>query len=246
MITDKPKVVFISALVFLAVACAFYLSTYLPRNSEDDCLDQLESDLNATTVPQSNTIGISQFSYSLDTVSEISKTDDHISSQPSFEGVLLNHHSENLTEADILMLIADLEKQSEELHQAYEEMDESSLLAQDELFAHCDAFEIEIEASQARHDAIQEKFEREVLGGRSVDEVVRTTPQEELEELWRRPESQPLIEACLQLEKLCADYEAQSRTLADKANALSAEAGKLSIQALEIDNDIADLKAMLQ
>ncbi len=247
METNKPKAVFISSLVFLVVTCVFYLRTYLPRNTEDNRLHQLESDLNAVAVPQTDVTGIAPLSYSPDDTSEISeKGGDHISSKPNPVDDPNNQTSESLTDIDTSSLISEMEKQRNELLQAYEEKEELALLAQDELFAHCDAFQIEFEASLTRHNAIQEKFEREVLGGRSVDEVVRSMPREELEKLRSRPESQPLIEACFRHEKLCADYEAQSKALANRANELSAQAGKLSIQALEIDNSIADLKSMLE
>ena len=233
--------------MFLVVTCAFYLSTYLPRNIEDSRLQQLESDLNAitVTVPQSDTTEITQFSHSLGSTSEIGDDDD-ISSRRDPEDDQTNQPSEILTDADISTLISEMKEQRDELHQAYEEKRELSLLAQDELFAHSDAFDVEFEANLARHNAIQEKFELEVLGGRSVHEVVTTASHEELEEFRAHPQSQVLTEACLRQHKLRTDYNAQSKALADMANALSAEAGALSIQVLEIDNDIADLKAMLE
>ena len=247
MITDKPKFVLIASLVFVVVVSAFYLSTYLPRNTEDDRLHQLESDLNAVTVPQSDTTGITSFSYSLNAASEISETDDdRISSPPDPEEDQINHHWENLTEADILMLIADLEKQSEELLQASEEKSRLAFKLQDEDEALFQAYEIEFELVKSHHDAIEAEFEREVLGGRSVHDVVTTASEEELEELRAHPLSQVLTEACLQYHEVVDTFTAQSHANVDRMNALWAEGSELYLKSVGIEKDIADLKAMLE
>ena len=247
METDKPKAVFISSLVFLVVICAFYLSTYLPRNTEDSLLRQRKSDVNALTVPQSDATGITSFSNSLDAASKISELDDdHINSQSDPEDVQISQHSENPTEADILMLIADLDKQSEELLQASEEKSRLAFKLQDENEALFQAYEIESELVKSNHDAIEAEFEREVLGGRSVHDVVTTASDEELEEFRVHPLSDVLVEACLQYHEVVDTFTVQSHANVDRMNALWAAGSELYLKSVEIEKDIADLKAMLE
>ena len=244
---DKLKVVLITSFVFFVVSCAFYLSTYLPSNGENDRLNQLKSDLNAVTDPQSGATDITRRPYSRDAASEISETDgDRISRQLVAEDVQINQHSENLTEADILMLIAELEKQSKALLQEEEEKSRLAFKLQDEDEALFQAYEIEFELVKAHHDAIEAEFEREVLGGRSVHDVVTTASDEELEKLRAHPLSQVLTEACLQYHEVVDTFTAQSHANVDKMNALHAEASELHLRNVEIEKDIADLKAMLQ
>ena len=255
MEVDKPKAVFISSLVFLVVICAFYLSTYLPRNTgnterdtEDGRLRQRESDAKALTLPQSDATGITSFSNSLDdAASKISEVDDdHINSQSDPEEDQINQHSENRTETDILMLIADLEKQSEELLQTSEEKSRLAFKLQDENEALFQAYEIESELVKSNHDAIEAEFEREVLGGRSVHDVVTTASDEELEEFRAHPLSDVLVEACLQYHEVVDTFTAQSHANVDRMNALWAEGSELYLKSVGIKKDIADLKAMLE
>ncbi len=247
MIKNKPKVVFISSLLVFAVICAFYLSTYLPRNNnEDDRWHQLESDLNATTVPQSETTWITSFSYSLDTPSRISETDgDRINRQLDSEDFQIDQHSENLTEADIIMLIAELEKQSEHLLQEEEEKSKLAFELQDEDGVLFQAYEIERDLAQQYHDAVEAEFEGEVLGGRSVHDVVTTASDEELEKYRAHPLSKTLTDACLQLQEIIDTFAAQHHANVDRMNALQTEASEIAFKRLDINNDIADLKAML-
>ena len=246
MIADKPKTVFISSLVFFVVACTFYLSTYLPPKTEDDRLNQLESNLNATTVPQGNTTGISRFSYSLDTASEISETDDHrIGRQLDVEDAQIDQHSENLTEADILMLIAELERQSEALLREEEEKSRLTFKIRDEDDTLIQTYEIEFELVKAYHDTVEADFEREVLGGRSVHDVVTTASDEELEEYRAHPLSKTLTDACIQLQEIIDTFIAQHHANVDRMNTLVAEASELHLRNVEIEKDIADLQAML-
>ena len=246
METDKPKTVFISSLVFLVVICAFYLSTYLPRNTEDDFLHQRESDLNAITVPQSGITEITRLPYPRDAASEKDGYIKHISSQPNPEDVQISQHSKNLVEADILMLIADLEKQNEELLQASEEKSRLAFKLQDENEDLFQAYEIESELVKSNHDAIEAEFEREVLGGRSVHDVVTTASDEELEELRAHTLSDVLVEACLQYHEVVDTFTAQSHANVDRMNALWAEGSELYLKSVEIEKDIANLKAMLE
>ena len=247
MIKNKPKAVFISSLLVFAVICAFYLSTYLPRNGEEDRLNQLESNLNATTVPPSDATGISQFSYSLDAASELSETDDHrINRQLDAEDVQIDQHSENLTEADILMLIAELDGQSEALLQEEEEKSRLAFKIRDEDDTLIQTYETEFELVKAYHDAVEAEFEREVLGGRSVHDVVTTASDEELEKLRARPLSKTLTDACLELQEIIDTFIAQHHANVDRMNTLVAEASELHLRNVEIKKDIADLQAMLQ
>ena len=251
METNKPKIVLISSLVFLVIICVFYLSTYLPRNTERDTEDgllrQRESDPNALTVPQSDATGITSFSYSLDTASGISETDDdRISEEPNPEGAHTNRNSENLNEADILMLIAELEEQGEELLQEEEEKGRLAFKLQDEDDTLFQAYEIERDLAQEYHDAIEAEFEREMLGGRSVHDVVTTASDEELEELRAHPQSQTLADACLELHELIDTFTAQHSANIDRMNALQAEKSEIALKRLDINSEIVDLKAMLQ
>ena len=250
MIKIKPKAVFISSLLFLAVICAFYLSTYLPRNTGRDTVDYLlhqrESDLNAITVPQSGTTEITRLPYSRDAAFELDDNINHISSQPDSEDVQISQHSEILTEADILMLIVDLEKQSEELLQASEEKSRLAFKLQNENEALFQAYEIEFELVKAYHDTVEADFEREVLGGRSVHDVVTTASDEELEELRAHPLSQVLTEACLQYHEVVDTFTAHSHANVDNMNALWAEGSELYLKSIRIEKNIVDLKAMLR
>ena len=250
METDKPKTVFISSLVFLVVICTFYLSTYLPRNTGRDTVDYLlhqrESDLNAITVPQSGTTEITGLPYSRDAASELDDDTNHVSSQPNPKDVQINQHSENLTEADILMLIAELEEQSEALLQEEKEKSRLAFKLQNDDEALFQAYEIERDLAQGYHDTVEAEFEREVLGGRSVHEVVTTASDEELEKFRAHPQSQMLTDACLELHELIDTFAAQHHVNIDRMNALQTEASEIAFKRLDINNDIADLKAMLR
>lgn len=244
---NKPKAVFISSLVFLVVICAFCLSTYLPRNTEDGLLRQRKSDVNALTVPQSDTTGITSFSYSLDAASKISEIDDvHINSQSDPEDVQISQHSENLTEADILMLIADLEKQRAELLQEEEEKSRLAFKLRNEDDTLIQAYEMERDLAQEHHDAVEADFEREVLGGRSVHDVVTAASDDELEEFRAHPLSQTLTDACLHLQEIIDTFTAHHHANVDRMNSLMAEGSELHLRSVEIEKDIDELKAMLE
>lgn len=246
MIKNKPKAVFISSLLFFAVICAFYLSTYLPRKTEGDRLNQLKSDLNAITVPQSGTTEITRLPYSRDAAPELDDDMNHVSSQPNPKDVEISQHSENLSEADILMLVAELEKQSKALLQEEEEKSRLAFKIQDEDEALFQAYEIEFELVKAHHDAIEAEFEREVLGGRSVHDVVTTASDEELEEFRAHPQSQTLTDACLELHELIDTFTTQHHANIDRMNALQTEASEIAFKRLDINNEVVDWKAMIQ
>ena len=250
MTLDKPQAFLVFSIVVALVAFVYFLSTFVPRHSDDVILNKKESDVSSITAPTTNATDFTASSYPMSSAPTTNNRnndiiDDRAEQSSSLGSGQTNQSLDNLTEDEIWILIEDLEKQSEELLQESEEKSRLAFKLQGENEVLFQAYEIESELVKSNHDAIEAEFEREVLGGRSVHDVVTSASDGELEEFRAHPLSDVLVEACLQYHEVVDTFTAQSHANVDRMNALWAEGSELYLKSVGIKKDIADLKAML-
>ena len=250
MTLDKPKAFLVFSIVVALVAFVYFLSTFVPRRSDDVILNKKESDVSSITAPTTNATDFTASSYPTSSVSTTGNRnndiiDDRSEQSGSPGGDQTNNPLDNLTEDEIWILIEDLEKKRTELHETMEYKRKLSDLAQDRMFDLDDKFQAIFDENLKERQALTKDFEHNELDGASLDETSRTATPEELEELASRPGARSLLEALLQEKAIGKQWAAQSKALADEGNALTAEYAAIYQQILAIDKSIAELKSML-
>ena len=250
MTLDKPQAFLVFSIVVALVAFVYFLSTFVPRHSDDVILNKKESDVSSITAPTTNATDFTASSYPMSSAPTTNNRnndtiDDRAEQSSSLGSDQTNQSLDNLTEDEIWILIEDLEQKRTELHETMEYKRKLSDLAQDRMFDLDDKFQAILNGNLKERQALIKDFEQNVLNGASLDETSRTATPEELEKLQSRPEARSLLEALLQEKAIGKQWVAQSKALADEGNALTAEYAAIYQQILALDNSIADLKAML-
>lgn len=250
MTLDKPQAFLVFSIVVALVAFVYFLSTFVPRHSDDVILNKKESDVSSMTAPTTNATDFTASSYPMSSAPTTNNRnndtiDERAEQSSSLGSDQTNQSLDNLTEDEIWILIEDLEQKRTELHETMEYKRKLSDLAQDRMFDLDDKFQAILNGNLKERQALIKDFEQNVLNGASLDETSRTATPEELEKLQSRPEARSLLEALLQEKAIGKEWVAQSKALADEGNALTAEYAAIYQQILALDNSIADLKAML-
>ena len=250
MTHDKPKAFLVFSIVVALVAFGYFLSTFIPRRSDDVILNKRESDVSSITAPTTNATDFTASSYLTLSASTTNNgnndiIDDRAEQSGSLGSDQTNQSLDNLTEDEIWISIEDLEKKRTELHETMEHKRKLSDLARDQGADLDDIFYAMFNENLKERQALTKDFEHNELNGASLDETSRTATPEELEELASRPGARSLLDALLQEKAIGKQWATQSKALADKANALTEEYAAIYQQILAIDESIAELKAML-
>ena len=243
---DKPIAFLIGSLIFLAIVCVLYLSTFLSRNTEDLRKRELVANLDATTSRPTETTGTSSLSYPTAHTSvrpEI-QDDDKVANQHSSPND--DQSSNPLTADEIWALIEDMETRRDELQEKMDEkkkLYDMSVVQMEELDA---LFQAMVDGNLKDRQEFIRVFEDNVLDGASIYETTRNATTEELEELRRKPGAQSLLDLILKGKEDHKQWASQSKALVDRTNTLAHEYGSIYEEILTIDNSITELKAMLQ
>lgn len=246
MIHDKSMAFLIGSLIFFAIVCVAYLSTFLSRNTENLRKRELVADLDATTSPPTETTRTSSFSSPTAHTSVTPKIqgDDKVANQhPSPKD---DQSSNPFTADEIWTLIEDMETQRDELQKTMDEkkkLYDMSVVQMEELDV---LFQAMVDGNLKDRQELIRVFEDNVLDGASIYETTRNATAEELEELRSKPGAESLLDLILKGKEDHKQWASQSKALVDRTNALAHEYGSIYEEILAIDNSITELKAMLQ
>ena len=246
MIHDKSMAFLIGSLIFLAIVCVAYLSTFLSRNTENLRKRELVADLDATTSPPTETTGTSSLSFPTahTPVTPKIRDDDKVANQhPSPKD---DQSSNPFTADEIWTLIEDMETQRDELQKKMDEkkkLYDMSVVQMEELDV---LFQAMVDGNLNDRQELTRVFEDNVLDGASIYETTRNATAEELEELRSKPGAKSLLDLILKGKEDYKQWASQSKALVDRTNALAHEYGSIYEEILAIDNSITELKAMLR